>query len=255
MKCNEIVIQLTLSGNINEKKVMKGVLNMKKKISGLIVAIIFMLFLGACSTTKDDSVKEEKKKTVTSIEKNKEDKKEKENSSISNDESENLKNSESAIMDSSFNNINESDVENHNPLVGYSDEQIEYSRVWLQLMGDILTDETYTGLETLYVDRKKEGSYLDSTDKTSVVYPIEVVRLSGTREIDGYLTYKSNGNGTITVYDFPYRWDHSVKEYLNNNNINSAEYAQSIIDNGHTVSIGVGNNEEIKEIINVMNIR
>lgn len=217
---------------------------MKKKVSIIILVSTMVLFLGACSNKKNENSKEKLKEQATfSSTKEKE-------SEIKEESSTEIE-IQPAESEKSEGNDSVSSVS----LNEYSEEQIEYSRVWLQLMEEIMSNEAYTGLETLYVDKMDAGAPLNGSEDTDLYYPVDVVKLSGSRKIDGNVTYKSNKDGTITVYDFPVIWDNSIKEYLEQNKISPSTYAQSIISDGHIVEIGIGNSEKIKDIIDVMVIR
>ncbi|WP_212680027.1 hypothetical protein, partial [Salmonella enterica] len=81
----------------------------------------------------------------------------------------------------------------------YSNEEIEYARVWLTVMNNPQVKE-------VTVNRYNEGSPIHSGNENSAVYPREVVQLTGFYGSDGAVTYASNGDGTIEVYDVPTHW-------------------------------------------------
>ena len=82
----------------------------------------------------------------------------------------------------------------------YTREQIEYARVWRQLGPNQAIEE----LNVLHIPA---GTPLHAEDDTSVSYPEAVIQLSGSRLVDGSVTYSGNGDGTINVYNVPLRWD------------------------------------------------
>lgn len=129
---------------------------------------------------------------------------------------------------------NTSKNENNNALSGYSPQEIEYARVWLQL-GEV------KDVEELNVRHIPSGTPLNPDDKTSVNYPNDVIQLTGSRLVDGVVTYSSNGNGTINVYNVPLRWD--------GKNPAGEDFYKNIINNTKLVSVDVGNDEEIKKLI------
>ncbi|WP_026703211.1 hypothetical protein [Salibacterium aidingense] len=59
----------------------------------------------------------------------------------------------------------------------------------------------------MYVEHISTGEPLHADDETSIDYPEDVIQLSGSRLVDGSVTYSSNGNGTINEYNIPKRWD------------------------------------------------
>lgn len=121
--------------------------------------------------------------------------------------------------------------ENNNALSGYSPQEIEYARVWLQL-GEV------KDVEELNVRHIPSGTPLNPDDKTSVNYPNDVIQLTGSRLVDGVVTYSSNGNGTINVYNVPLRWDGKKPA--------GEDFYKNIINNTKLVSVDVGNDEEVK---------
>ncbi len=82
----------------------------------------------------------------------------------------------------------------------YSPLQIEYARIWLQLGENQQIDE-------LNVRRIPAGALVNPDDHTSARYPEDVTQLAGSRLVDGSVTYSSNGDGTIQVYNVPLRWE------------------------------------------------
>lgn len=97
------------------------------------------------------------------------------------------------------------------------------------------------------------GTAINPNDELSSNYPTDVIQLAGSRLADGSLTYKSNGNGTITVYDVPLRWESTTPESEIKENV--SVYTQDIIDHTHEVSIEPGNPEEVKSLIEIENIQ
>lgn len=96
------------------------------------------------------------------------------------------------------NNLSVNNKENKGNLGQYTSEQIEYARVWSQLGPNQAIDE-------LNVQHIKAGAPINPNDETSILYPEDVIQLSGSRLVDGVVTYSSNGNGTINVYNVPLR--------------------------------------------------
>lgn len=129
---------------------------------------------------------------------------------------------------------NASKNESNSALSGYSPQEIEYARVWLQL-GEV------KDVEELNVRHIPSGTPLNPDDKTSVNYPNDVIQLTGSRLVDGVVTYSSNGNGTINVYNVPLRWD--------GKNPAGEDFYKNIINNTKLVSVDVGNDEEVKKLI------
>lgn len=136
--------------------------------------------------------------------------------------------------------------EDINPLSEYTNEQIEYARIWLQLGPN-------QDINELNVIKIPSGTAINPNDELSAKYPTDVIQLSGSRLVDGSITYKSNGNGTITIYDVPLRWESSIVENKNEDNV--SVYTQDIINQAHEVSIEPGNPEEVEALIEIENIQ
>ncbi|CDQ20065.1 hypothetical protein [Halobacillus karajensis] len=124
-------------------------------------------------------------------------------------------------------------------LSNYSPEEIEYARVWLQL-GEIKQ------VDELNVKHIPEGTPLHPDDHTSASYPEDVVQLAGSRLVAGSITYSSNGDGTINVYNVPVRWDGKYPA--------GERFYKDIIENTDLVQVDPGNDEDIIALINVLNI-
>lgn len=97
--------------------------------------------------------------------------------------------------------INESKVtDEKNLLSAYSNQQIEYARIWFQL-------GTNQEIDKLNITHIPASTPLNTDDETSATYPEDVIQLTGNRLVDGSVTYSGNGDGTINVYNVPLRWD------------------------------------------------
>lgn len=126
-----------------------------------------------------------------------------------------------------------------NTLSEYSSEQIEYARVWLQLGANQEIDE-------LNVRHIQAGEPINPYDNTSASYPEEVIQLAGSRLVDGSVTYSGNGDGTINIYNVPLRWDGSYPA--------SENFYTNIIKNTKRVYVAKGDDIEIKELIEMLNV-
>ncbi|MFS0656488.1 hypothetical protein [Bacillus sp. 179-C3.3 HS] len=79
-------------------------------------------------------------------------------------------------------------------------------------------------------------------------YPEDVVQLAGSRLVDGSVTYHSNGDGTVNLYQVPLRWDASPDmetEVLE-------QETTRIIDQPKVVKIAVGQDEQVKKLIGLL---
>ncbi|MYL45643.1 hypothetical protein GLV94_08290 [Virgibacillus halodenitrificans] len=119
-------------------------------------------------------------------------------------------------------------------LAPYSNEQIEYARVWRQLGPN-------QEVEELNVRHIPAGTKLNAKDDTSTVYPEDVIQLSGVRLVDGSVTYSGNGDGTINVYDIPLRWDGVYPA--------GKKFYNDLLENNEQIAIDPGKDKEIAELI------
>lgn len=235
----------------------KGVNIFMKKKAFFISLSVFLLSIGGCSSNTNEvegtAISSEKistiestiKKTMNSEKTSISENSEINDSSIKNESSQSIVSSSKDSLTES-NDMNSPIKEVSNPLSGYTNEQIEYARIWLQLGPNQAISE-------LNVRKIPSGTAINPNDELSANYPTDVIQLAGSRLVDGSLTYKSNGNGTITVYDVPLRWESTTPESQIKENV--SVYTQDIIDHTHEVSIELGNPEEVKSLIEIENIQ
>ncbi|PPA68957.1 hypothetical protein [Jeotgalibacillus proteolyticus] len=208
--------------------------------TGLLLLLVFLLTgctgspeneASATETTEDASEennqadeKEAKTKTGTDTESEE---------SISGDSSE-------AVSQETTNSDKDTPSESseENLLSAYSTHEIEYARVWLQLGPNLEIDE-------LTIRPIPAGTLLNPDDETSEKYPEDVIQLSGTRLVDGSVTYSSNGNGTINVYHVPLRWDGNYPA--------GEQFYIDLISNTELVSVDTGDNKQIVNLIKKIN--
>lgn len=147
--------------------------------------------------------------------------------------------SEGSENDDTDSSDNQAENEKSDGLSDYSSEEIEYARVWLKLGENQNVDE-------LNATQIKAGEPLNPDDETSLDYPEDVVQLSGSRLVDGTITYSSNGDGTINVYDIPQRWD--------GKNPAGEDVYEKLIDNTEQVSIDPDDDEKVIDLIEKLEI-
>lgn len=125
-----------------------------------------------------------------------------------------------------------------NSLSTYSSQEIEYARIWLQLGPNQDIDE-------LIVHHIPAGTPLNPSDTTSGSYPEDVIQLSGSRLVDGSITYSGNGDGTINVYNVPLRWDGNYPA--------GETFYKEITQNTKQVYIIPSTGEKVIKLINKLN--
>lgn len=140
---------------------------------------------------------------------------------------------------------NNEEIHNHKgTLSEYSSEQIEYARVWLQLGPN-------QELDSLDVRHIPAGTPLDPNDDTSVVYPEDVIQLTGSRIVDGIVTYSGNGDGTINVYNVPRRWYGGFSPPPDLDQDAVRKEMEDIINNTELVYIEPAENDDIIKLIEI----
>ncbi|WP_169402851.1 hypothetical protein [Enterococcus haemoperoxidus] len=126
-------------------------------------------------------------------------------------------------------------------LLGYSDDQIEYARVWLTLIGvkpSELNAKTITA-----------GTPLDSYDKGSATYPTDAIILYGGYSAEGQIVCTSNRNGTINVYPVPSHWQ--IGAEIANDPEKVRALTQDILDNVRVVNVDVRNPRDVLDVIKI----
>lgn len=133
------------------------------------------------------------------------------------------------------------DTEENDPLANYSVAEIEYARVWLEVVNN-------RDIETLKVGYISAGEPVGQYEGRSVKYPEDVVHLFTDFLAGGNVFYSSNGDGSINLYDVPTRWP-TPEDLKEERNQTMEEYTQSIIDNPQRVMIDPGDDQEVENII------
>lgn len=112
-------------------------------------------------------------------------------------------------------------------------------------------------IDELYVDHVPAGTPLDPNDEENdVSYPEDVIQVSGSRIVDGMVTYSGNGDGTINVYNIPYgnRWYGGTPRPDDIDLEDVKEEMREMLENPELVSIDPGDDEKVKNIIEKMYI-
>jgi len=135
--------------------------------------------------------------------------------------------------------------DNEDLLSEYSSNEIEYARVWLSLGSNQEVDE-------LNVQEITAGTAINPNDETSAVYPEDVIQLTGSRLVDGSVTYSGNGDGTINVYNVPTRWETNTPDELDESYMQ--EHTENIVEDTETIYVEPGNDNEVIQLIEIMNL-
>lgn len=209
--------------------------------------LLIALLLAGCTGSKNEESKQSSD-TDSAVQSEQIHNKTENSNKIGKDQSEPTTASEESAMDESSETSSE-EVKNEekgkedNVLAAYSSEKIEYARVWLQLGSNQEIDE-------LNVRHISASEPINPNDNTSASYPEDVIQLAGSRLVDGSVTYHGNGDGTIHVYNVPLRWDSA--DDLDQGVMQ--EVTENIIKNAKKVYVDPGDNEKIKQLIDIMMI-
>lgn len=185
---------------------------MKKIISSILTITLSLILVGCNSDTSEKSNNTQSNNTDNqekTEEKNKDNatKEESKTNEDSNDDK-----TESSRESNDKHNTNKSYSEGKQTknkkesyLDDYSAKEIEYARVWEQL-GPMKNN--MKGMDNLYVNEITKGSKVNPQVKNSAVYKEDVVKLEAPMRAGGSVTYSSNDDGTINVYNnIPYNWE------------------------------------------------
>ncbi|MCF3943636.1 hypothetical protein [Oceanobacillus alkalisoli] len=135
-------------------------------------------------------------------------------------------------------------AEKSDSLAAYTNEEIEYARIWLQLGDNQNVDE-------LNVRHIAKGEPLNPNAESSAVYPEDVIQLTGARLIDGSITYSGNGDGTINRYYVPLRWEKNTPDDFSEEDMKI--FTESIITTTKLISIDPTEGEEVISLIEKIN--
>ncbi|TDW11069.1 hypothetical protein BDW25_0829 [Staphylococcus sp. AtDRG32] len=132
---------------------------------------------------------------------------------------------------------------NKSYLNNFNSEEIEYARVWYQL---ISTRNDLKGIRNVYVTEIPKGSKVNPQAQNSAIYKEKVVKLEAPMRAGGSVTYSSNGDGTINVYNnIPYKWENSQNsDYSQMNKITK----KAIEENIETVYIKPYDNKTVAKL-------
>ncbi|MBO1085739.1 MULTISPECIES: hypothetical protein [Enterococcus] len=136
----------------------------------------------------------------------------------------------------------------NDPLSVYSDEQIEYARVWLTINGTAYKNDLGNAGFTLNVNHSPAGTKINPYDENSIVYPQDTVILTGKYGYQGLVVYSSNHDGSIMYYPVPSHFQQS------DDPVTMKQEEQKILDNAQRINIPTGNTEDIQILISAMNI-
>lgn len=221
---------------------------MKKIILAISIAGLLVILVGCNSNSNSSS------DTITSQSKDNEtqNKNEETNTSDSGDNTESSKKQNKEQNDNKKQEKNNDSNENQQStdknksyLNDFNSEEIEYARVWYQL---ISTRNDLKGIRDVYVTEIPKGSKVNPQAQNSAVYKENVVKLEAPMRAGGSITYSSNGDGTINVYNnIPYKWESSqTSDYSKMDKVTR----KAIEDNIETIYIKPHDNKQVAKLAN-----
>ena len=126
-------------------------------------------------------------------------------------------------------------------LLGYSDDQIEHTRVWLTLIG---VKPSELNAKTITAETP-----LNPYDKGSATYPTDAIMLYGSYSAERQIVYTSNRNGMINVYLVPSHWQ--IGAEVANDPEKVRALTQDILDNVQVVTVDVGKPRDVLDLIKI----
>ncbi|WP_271399707.1 hypothetical protein P3T86_13880 (plasmid) [Staphylococcus nepalensis] len=214
-----------------------------KKIILAISIVSFLVFLAGCNNKSAEN-----HDNNSSSDTNTSENKENETNTSENRDTKNKKQSDNKGQEKKNNDSNESHQttdKNKSYLNNFSTEKIEYARVWYQL---ISTKNDLKGIRNVYVTKIPKGSKVNPQAQDSAVYKEDVVKLEAPMKAGGSVTYSSNGDGSINVYNsIPYKWESPQNsDYSQMDKITR----KAIEDNVETIYINPHDNKTVAKLAN-----
>ncbi|CCI61322.1 putative uncharacterized protein [Staphylococcus equorum subsp. equorum Mu2] len=219
---------------------------MKKIILAISIAGLLVILVGCNSNSSSDTITSQSKDNET------QNKNEETNTSDSGDNTESSKKQNKEQNDNKKQQKNNDSNENQQStdknksyLNDFNSEEIEYARVWYQL---ISTRNDLKGIRDVYVTEIPKGSKVNPQAQNSAVYKENVVKLEAPMRAGGSITYSSNGDGTINVYNnIPYKWESSqTSDYSKMDKVTR----KAIEDNIETIYIKPHDNKQVAKLAN-----
>ncbi|WP_165844923.1 hypothetical protein [Staphylococcus saprophyticus] len=219
---------------------------MKKIILAISIAGLLVILVGCNSNSSSDTNTSQSKDNET------QNKNEETNTSDSGDNTESSNKQNKEQNDNKKQEKNNDSNENQQStdkkksyLNNFNSEEIEYARVWYQL---ISTRNDLKGIRDVYVTEIPKGSKVNPQAQNSAVYKENVVKLEAPMRAGGSITYSSNGDGTINVYNnIPYKWESSqTSDYSKMDKVTR----KAIEDNIETIYIKPHDNKQVAKLAN-----
>lgn len=138
-------------------------------------------------------------------------------------------------------------------LLPYSDEEIEYARVWLAVMGEDYLDRIGRENFNLNISFVKKGEPLYfPKSELNINWPQDTILLTGNASAQGQIFYSSNFDGSVSVYPMPSHWHQDPKDLADDDYM--TKYLNSILSDKKVVPIPAGNPKLVKELVQLEKI-
>lgn len=138
----------------------------------------------------------------------------------------------------------------HNAFQDYSEEEIEHARVLLYHK-NLNSYNELTYYPQISVSLYKKGDPVapdDYYDEKGVNFKEDIYRLRSLEDIS-QVSYSSNGDGTVNIYDIPSKWP---GEYELEDGVKA--FTEKMINNPETIELPKGTIEELLPILETMHI-
>lgn len=223
-----------------------------KKFILAISLVSFLVFLAGCNNKSSEN-HDNNSSSDTNTSENKENETEKKTNTSRNRDTKDRNNKQSKKQsdnknqekNTDSNESHQSTDKNKSYLSNFSSDKIEYARVWYQL---ISTKNDLKGIRNVYVTKIPKGSKVNPQAQDSSVYKEDVVKLEAPMKAGGSVTYSSNGDGSINVYNnIPYKWESPQNsDYSQMDKITR----KAIEDNVETIYIKPHDNKKVAKLAN-----
>lgn len=143
--------------------------------------------------------------------------------------------------------LDQNDKKETASLDSYSEEEIEYARVWMQFM-------EVQDITELNVNKVSVGTPINPHVDKSSNYPEDVVILTSDMTANGIITYSSNGDGTINIYPIPSQFP--PEEFIQEEEgMDMQEYTQYLTDNTEKMDVAPLDDDKVAEFLDSVDIK
>ena len=129
-----------------------------------------------------------------------------------------------------------SESDSDQSLAEFSDEEIEYARVWLN-------EGKNMDVSNLKVTLRPKGSLINPDNVNYGTYDEDIIEIRGPQETDGHVVYsvRDKGSGYIHIYPIPYIFDHAESQEF-------SKY-ENIEENTEAVYLEPGDSQTVSQLI------